>query len=99
MADLNPRKVGVVVTCVVCGRRKAPIGRAVPLEMYLCDRDCRGYYEKPHPGSLWPGESEVDFGYPVGDDGRVESGCAEVPDLPQLRGARGQADPGRSGTE
>ena len=66
---LNPRKVGVSVYCASCGQRKAPIGRSVPLEMYLCDWECRGYREVPLSGSLWPGESEADFGYPVNDDG------------------------------
>jgi hypothetical protein len=71
---LDPRKIGVAVTCAVCGQRKAPIGRSVPLGMYLCDRDCPGYREPPRPGSLWPGEPEADFGYPVGDDGtRLET--------------------------
>jgi len=37
--------------------------------MYLCDWECRGYREVPLSGSLWPGESEADFGYPVNDDG------------------------------
>ena len=25
--------------------------------------DCRGYYEKPLPGSLWPGETREEFGF------------------------------------
>lgn len=68
-AGLNPRKVGVAVTCRTCGQRKAPVGRSVPLMMYLCDHECQGYREEPRAGSLWPGESEADFGYPVADVG------------------------------
>jgi hypothetical protein len=66
---LNPNKVGVIVECAVCGFQKAPIGRSVPFEMYLCDHECTGYRQEPFPGSLWPGESESEFGYAVGDDG------------------------------
>lgn len=42
--------------CATCGHRKAPMGRAIPLTMYMCDRDCEGYDEDPKPGHLWPGE-------------------------------------------
>ena len=66
---LNADKVGVAVECDVCGHRKAPIGRSVPLGMYLCDHECTGYEREPKPGSLWPGESEAEFGYPVADVG------------------------------
>jgi hypothetical protein len=58
-------KVGVAVSCVVCGHRKAPVGRSVPVGMYLCDFECPGYDVEPRPGHLWPGESEAEFGYPV----------------------------------
>ena len=68
----EPLRVGIAVTCTVCGQRKAPIGRSVPLEMYLCDRDCPGYRQAPSPGSLWLGETSDEFGYPVGADGTVE---------------------------
>lgn len=48
--------------CVVCHRRKAPLGRSVAAEMAggLCDHDCGGYYKDPKPGHLWPGELERD---------------------------------------
>ena len=62
-------KYGITTICVVCKNRKSPIGRSVPLGMYLCDSDCPGYREKPYPGSLWLGESEEDFGYSIGPDG------------------------------
>ena len=29
----------------------------------LCDHDCGGYYQEPHPTSLWSGETRLDFGY------------------------------------
>lgn len=52
--------VGSAVMCVVCGLRKKPVGRSAPLEMAnsLCDSDCPGYRQEPHPGYLWPGEEE-----------------------------------------
>jgi hypothetical protein len=62
-------KIGKSVYCQVCERRKKPIGRSAPIGMDLCDEDCKGYRKEPHVGSLWPGESEGDFGYPVGNDG------------------------------
>ena len=68
----EPVRVGIVVECAGCGQRKAPIGRSVPLAMYLCDCDCPGYRQDPYPGSLWPGETSDEFGYPVGTDGTVE---------------------------
>lgn len=61
-------KIGIAVYCVVCGHRKAPIGRSVPIGLYLCDRDCDGYDIAPLPGSLWPGEKESEFGYPCCDN-------------------------------
>jgi hypothetical protein len=33
---------------------------------------CQGYDEPPHVGSLWPGESETEFGYPCGQAGTEE---------------------------
>ncbi len=66
---LNPRKVGVAVECVVCRNTKAPIGRSIPLGLHMCDDDCAGYRLAPHVGSLWPQESEADFGYPVQNAG------------------------------
>jgi len=56
-------EIGVAVYCVVCGHRKAPIGRSVPFGMYLCDHECDGYRKEPLPGQLWPGETREQFGY------------------------------------
>jgi hypothetical protein len=42
------------------------------LQSAYCDGDCDGYYVDPRPGSLWPGESETDFGYTVGSDATEE---------------------------
>lgn len=64
-SSTDTAKAGVAVNCIVCGRRKKPIGRSAPLEMAnsLCDRECAGYYEVPLPGQLWPGETQEEFGY------------------------------------
>jgi len=64
-----PTKVGVLVVCAVCGAQKSPIGRSAPIVGHYCDRDCPGYRSEPFVGSLWPGETDADFGYPCGDDG------------------------------
>ena len=44
--------------CKVCGRRKQPRGRSVPVECHgsYCDYDCEGYEQDPKPGHLWPEE-------------------------------------------
>ena len=66
-------KVGIHVICVTCGIEKAPVGRSLPIGMYRCHpTECDGYYHDPMPGSLWPGESEYDFGYSVNADGTEE---------------------------
>lgn len=70
---LRTSRVGVIVRCTVCGQNKKPIGRSGPLMASYCDDDCRGYHQNPKPGSLWPGESEADFGYPVGSDGTTDA--------------------------
>lgn len=67
--SLDPRKVGIAIDCKICGWRKKPVGRSEPIGVTMCDSDCLGYYEDPRPGSLWPSETEVDFGYFVGTDG------------------------------
>ena len=69
MSKLNPKKFGVRVVCAVCGISKAPIGRSVPMELRMCDSECAGYHQPPLVGSLWPAESETEFGYNVGDVG------------------------------
>jgi hypothetical protein len=58
-------KEGIVVMCAVCGDMKKPIGRSAPFAHY-CDDDCPGYRLPPYAGSLWPGETDEQFGYPVG---------------------------------
>lgn len=47
-----------VVRCLVCGRRKPPIGRDVPDAMYgsYCEHECEGHRQAPLGGHLWPGE-------------------------------------------
>lgn len=69
-------RVGIAVTCAVCRRRKKPVGRSAADEMAnsLCDHECEGYQREPFVGSLWPGESEEDFGYPVGMHGTIDAG-------------------------
>jgi len=64
-----PTKVGVRIVCAVCGVQKKPIGRDAPLDGYYCDWECPGYRVPPFVGSLWPGETDADFGYPCGDYG------------------------------
>lgn len=63
-------KVGIVVKCAVCGYTKQPWGRDAPIGSHYCTRDeCEGYMQDPQAGSLWPGETEAEFGYPVGPYG------------------------------
>ncbi len=64
-------RIGIAVNCAQCGLRKKPIGRCAPLEMAngLCDYECPGYVKEPQPGSLWPGESSEEYGFPVADVG------------------------------
>jgi hypothetical protein len=69
--ELNPNKFGAMVECVICGRTKQPIGRSAPSGLSLCNSECGGFYQAPLSGSLWPNESETDFGYPVSDQGTV----------------------------
>jgi hypothetical protein len=65
-------RVGVMVTCAQCGDMKKPIGRSGPLGAQYCDEACNGYRFPPYVGSLWPGETAEQFGYPVGKDGTKE---------------------------
>lgn len=66
-------KVGITVVCEVCGRIKCPRGRSAPLTASMCFADeCSGYHRTPFVGDLWPGETEVQFGYPVSSDGTRE---------------------------
>lgn len=69
MEALNPNKYGISVQCKTCHHIKAPVGRSTPLNTYYCDHECAGYYQEPLSGSLWPNESEADFGFYVGEVG------------------------------
>ena len=62
--------VGIYVKCKTCDLQKKPLGRDAPVTM--CDEGCTGHMDAPKPGQLWPGESEKQFGYPVGNDGITE---------------------------
>jgi hypothetical protein len=75
--SLRETRVGVYVTCSRCDYTKKPVGRSAPMGMHYCDMDsCEGYWQEPMPGSLWPGESEADFGYPVGKAGTTDADAA-----------------------
>lgn len=79
--QLDPRKVGAPVRCALCGATKKPVGRSGPLDASYCEpllggHGCEDYWQQPYPGSLWPGESEAEFGYPVGEAGTVIRGEA-----------------------
>lgn len=66
-------RVGIGVTCSLCGRTKKPIGRDAPYTHDYCEyRECEGYVIPPYPGQLWPGETEEQFGHLVGKDGTKE---------------------------
>jgi hypothetical protein len=69
-------KVGIEVRCATCDRTKKPKGRSGPMGVMYCEPmwpgergGCPGYWEAPAVGSLWPGETEAEFGYPVGPEG------------------------------
>lgn len=62
-------KVGIRVECAVCGQTKQPRGRSAPVQCQYCDVFCPGYDQPPHVGSLWPGETDEEFGYPCSDVG------------------------------
>ena len=66
-------RIGIAVTCTECQRHKKPLGRDAPPNSELCSYDCPGYRSEPFPGSLWPGETEYEFGYPISDDATEES--------------------------
>jgi len=77
--SLSATRIGVAIECGVCGYVKKPVGRSAPMGMSYCDDDCAGYRQAPYPGSLWPRESEADFGYPVGVDGTTDAPTAGTP--------------------
>jgi len=66
--------VGIRVTCSVCGLTKAPIGRSISpaTAASYCHHECEGYRKEPYPGSLFPGETEEEFGFPISNDGTKE---------------------------
>lgn len=70
-------RIGIVVRCCVCGQTKKPVGRDAPMAASYCDDECRGYRQGPLPGSLWPGETEEEFGYPVSRNGTEGHVCRE----------------------
>jgi len=88
-------RVGVRVECGTCHRMKKPIGRSASLAAAngYCDDDCAGYREAPLPGSLWPGEHSDDFGYPVSEDGSVETPEKAPPVSDQAGGAHPTISP------
>lgn len=66
-------KIGIHVECAICRRWKKPLGRSAPLGANYCYYDdCEGYRQDPQAGSLFPGETEEDFGYQVGVNGTKE---------------------------
>ena len=68
-------RVGIAVECKVCHRTKAPRGRSVADAVWnsMCtDDQCKGYYDEPKPGDLWPGETEEEFGYAIGTNATKE---------------------------
>ncbi len=73
--NTNPLKVGIAVQCAVCHYTKQPTGRSASPHAFYCNDDCRGYRQEPYVGSLWPGESEADFGYPVQNAGTIIKGA------------------------
>jgi hypothetical protein len=71
---MSATKRGKRIICTACEQMKQPIGRDASMFASYCNRDCPGYEQEPHVGSLWPGETDEDFGYPCDDRGteRVE---------------------------
>jgi hypothetical protein len=52
---------------------KQPVGRSAGIGLTYCrSDDCEGYWERPLPGSLWPEETEVEFGFQISDEGTKE---------------------------
>jgi hypothetical protein len=41
---------------------------------------CVGYSQDPQVGDLWPGETEADFGYPIGPNGTRDMTEQEMED-------------------
>ncbi len=72
-----PILIGLRIECTVCERTKCPRGRSAPLTSSYCDWECPGWSLEPHVGSLWPGETSAEFGFPVGSVGTREATDAE----------------------
>ena len=63
-------KIGISVTCATCGRMKNPVGRYGSPEISYCHgTECPGWDKPPYVGQLWPGETEEEYGYPIGQHG------------------------------
>lgn len=72
MEKLSNKKIGICIYCQECGKLKQPWGRSVPIStanIYCYHDNCEGWDKEPLSGSLFPGESEYDFGYPCSDNG------------------------------
>ncbi len=65
---MTATKRGVSVWCAECGQMKQPRGRSAGYASY-CSLECTGYDKEPHVGSLWPGETDEDFGFACSDVG------------------------------
>jgi hypothetical protein len=66
---MSATKYGIRVECAACRQAKQPVGRSAPMGSDFCNDECPGYDQPPHVGSLWPGETDEDFGYPCSDRG------------------------------
>lgn len=62
--------------CRRCGKRKAPTGRSVPMEMSgaLCHDGCCGYRDDPMPDCRWPGEETCGPGCTRGEQASEREG-------------------------
>lgn len=76
----DPQYIGVYVKCGECGHQKQPFGRSAPLGGYYCNshEGCPGYDAAPHVGTLWPGETCLDFAYAHSHSGAVPIASPEV---------------------
>jgi len=60
----QPPHVGQLVKCGTCRKTKQPLGRDAPSRGSYCHgSECDGYMLDPTPGSLWPGETCVEYGF------------------------------------
>lgn len=72
--------------CDVCRRRKAPLGRDVPLACAAdyCGEDCPGYRAGALPGHRWP--AEHDDACSTQQDAECECDCARPGNAMSRRG-------------